>query len=1095
MTPLECTPHQVHREISASVAALEAELGTQSASLQTQRDAAAGTARRAEEAAARAVAAEARLEAAQQALRAVEMDKASISDDLDEAQGVIIGLRETAARQLRSVKAATERADAAERRAAEAMGERRPSQRPSQHSSRVLDAVLVHAWALACSRALAHWQLALAAVPAAVPSAVPSATQAQRSPLQRAAQSPLHRLLSPPASAAAGAKGGSGSAQLEAELEQLRQSRQSELEAELEAYELRLVTSALRRALVLGDEARVSASLGRAYRRWAIAAALVSVQTAHESEMARVVRLHAGVAEVGRVVRGQAQRLSGGKPAPEPAAVLAASSAGRPPIHDPFHEAQLAAQVQSLEQRLRVSALERALALFKHPAIAQLQQMHALRKWHGVLLYARAFMLAYAKASERARTAPPTQSDRQPAQPVGTQSDSMHTTAALIPRAVAMSAARSAACAFLRLGCGTPGRFQLLQRSIGRWKEALCAFDGREAKKEASAANERARNLKRGWKEERDARQAGEHKASTLEAKVAELEAQIAELTRQLRVAGEGARMAAEAKENAPRQAGAGVLVAVEPPPSQLPPPDQTSSVAGIIGQLKMALAKNLHRIIDTFREFDEDQSGTINKREFGLALQKLGIVAHKSTCDLTFDSLDNDRSGTLEYEELNTHLRRRAGDPSHLDAVLGTVSPGRNLEKASLPAPATSHTSQLPPPSQVTRTSQLPEPPGVLARVRDLEQRLKAAKEELARSEMAIKVDRRALATLREERQPLVDELLTLRKVKTSTDQLQRRIEQLEQSKSALTLERAALRLKVLATGLDAAALPGERSAALASRLAKRRLQATVGTLTASVSGARWRAAGALWRFCSSQRLVRALATWAACVERARLGAELQSRIDELELLVDEATSRGAADGEARLDKLRRAADEKLRKERQLAATRLAERDALARQVVQLQAQIRHAAAVPSRPQDTANAMAPTSSVKFDQTTPRANRANSAPSAGVNSAPRAGVNSGATPPTTPSRGGAGGPATNRLARGGLGGGGDDEGDGAGGASGRRVRPPIPKPPHPQGLLIEEEVRELRAALAASRTERDVLRMEMEAMALELETTRELLGS
>jgi hypothetical protein len=1088
MTPLECTPHQVHREISASVAALEAELRTQSASLQTQRDAAAGTARRAEEAAARAVAAEARLEAAQQALRAVEMDKASISDDLDEAQGVIIGLRETAARQLRSVKAATERADAAERRAAEAMGERRPSQRPSQHSSRVLDAVLVHAWALACSRALAHWQLALAAVPAAVPSAVPSATQAQRSPLQRAAHSPLHRLLSPPASAAAGAKGGSGSAQLE---------------AELEAYELRLVTSALRRALVLGDEARVSASLGRAYRRWAIAAALVSVQTAHESEMARVVRLHAGVAEVGRVVRGQAQRLSGGKPAPELAAVLAASSAGEPPIHEahgapsrapteahgapsrpPFHEAQLAAQVQSLEHRLRVSALERALALFKHPAIAQLQQMHALRKWHGVLLYARAFMLAYAKASERARTAPPTQSDRQPAQPVGTQSDSMHTTAALIPRAVAMSAARSAACAFLRLGCGTPGRFQLLQRSIGRWKEALCAFDGREAKKEASAANERARNLKRGWKEERDARQAGEHKASTLEAKVAELEAQIAELTRQLRVAGEGARMAAEAKENAPRQVGAGVLVAVEPPPSHLPPPDQTSSVAGIIGQLKMALAKNLHRIIDTFREFDEDQSGTINKREFGLALQKLGIVAHKSTCDLAFDSLDNDRSGTLEYHELHEHLRRRAGDPSHLDAVLGTVSPGRKLEKASLPAPATSHTSQLPPPSQVTRTSQLPEPPGVLARVRDLEQRLKAAKEELARSEMAIKVDRRALATLREERQPLVDELLTLRKVKTSTDQLQRRIEQLEQSKSALTLERAALRLKVLATALDAAALPGERSAALASRLAKRRLQATVGTLTASVSGARWHAAGALWRFCSGQRLVRALATWAACVERARLGAELQSRIDELELLVDEATSRGAADGEARLDKLRRAADEKLRKERQLAATRLAERDALARQVVQLQAQIRHAAAVPNRPQDTANAMAPTSSVKFDQTTPR-----------VNSAPRAGVNSGATPPTTPRRGGAGGPATNRLARGGLGGGGDDEGDGAGGASGRRVRPPIPKPPHPQGLLIEEEVRELRAALAASRTERDVLRMEMEAMALELETTRELLGS
>ena len=929
MTPLDCTPHQVHQELSASVAALEAELRTQSASLQTQRDAAVGTAKRAEEAVARALAAEARLEASQQTLRASEMDKASISEELEEAQGVISRLRESAARQLRSVKAATERADAAERRAAEAMGERRPSQRPSLHSSRVLDAILVHAWALACSRALAHWQLALAAVPAALPAAVPAAVPianpAQRSPLQRAAHSPLHRLLSPRASAAAGTEGSGGSAQLE---------------AELEAYELRLVTSALRRALVLGDEARVSASLGCAYRRWAIAAALLSVQTAvltaHESDkaldMARVVRLHAGVAEVGRAVRGQAQRLSGGTPVRERAPELAASTAARPPTH----EVQLAAQVHSLEQRLRVSALERALAWFKHPAIVQLQQMHALRKWHGVLLYARAFILAYAKASERARTAPPTRSDetrseRQPAQPVGTLSDSTHATAALIPRAVAMSAARAAACAFLRLGCGTPGRFQILQRSLGRWKEAVCAFDGREAKKEASAANERARNLKRGWKEERDARQAGEQKASTLEAKVAELTAQIAELTRQLRAAAEEARIAAEAKENAPRQAGAGVLVAFEPPPSQLPPPDQSSSVAGILGQLKMALAKNLNRMIDTFREFDEDQSGKINKREFRLALQKLGIVAHKSTCDLTFDSLDNDRSGTIEYEELNTHLRRRAGDPSHIGAVLGTVSPGRSLETASLPAPAT---SQLPPPSQVTRTSQLPEPPGVLARVRDLEQRLKVAKEEVARSEMAIKVERRALATLREERQPLVDELQTLRKVKTNTDQLQRRIEQLEQSKSALTLERAALRLKVLATALDAAALPGERSAALASRLAKRRLQTTVGTLTASVSGARWRAAGALLRFCSSQRLVRALATWAACVERARLGAELQSRIDELELLVDEATSRGAADGEARLAKLRRAADEKLRKERQLAATRLTERDALARQV-----------------------------------------------------------------------------------------------------------------------------------------------------------------
>ena len=39
------------------------------------------------------------------------------------------------------------------------------------------------------------------------------------------------------------------------------------------------------------------------------------------------------------------------------------------------------------------------------------------------------------------------------------------------------------------------------------------------------------------------------------------------------------------------------------------------------------------------------------------------------------------------------------------------------------------------------------------------------------------------------------------------------------------------------------------------------------------------------------------------------------------------------------------------------------------------------------------------------------------------------------------------------------------------------------------------QVVELRAALAAGRDERDVLRCEMEAMRLELETARELLGS
>ena len=41
--------------------------------------------------------------------------------------------------------------------------------------------------------------------------------------------------------------------------------------------------------------------------------------------------------------------------------------------------------------------------------------------------------------------------------------------------------------------------------------------------------------------------------------------------------------------------------------------------------------------------------------------------------------------------------------------------------------------------------------------------------------------------------------------------------------------------------------------------------------------------------------------------------------------------------------------------------------------------------------------------------------------------------------------------------------------------------------------LLEEETQELREALNASRREKDVLQLELHAMRLELDTTRELL--
>ena len=122
--------------------------------------------------------------------------------------------------------------------------------------------------------------------------------------------------------------------------------------------------------------------------------------------------------------------------------------------------------------------------------------------------------------------------------------------------------------------------------------------------------------------------------------------------------------------------------------------PERQASVDDVLHQLKTALAKNLRRITDTFREIDKDKSGKIDKREFHLAMTELDVVPHKFVMfddelvkddaddddtivvfDDTFDTLDSDRSGTLEYQELHTHLRRRVEDPTHAGAMAGAMA------------------------------------------------------------------------------------------------------------------------------------------------------------------------------------------------------------------------------------------------------------------------------------------------------------------------------------------------------------------------------------------------------------------------------------
>ena len=79
-----------------------------------------------------------------------------------------------------------------------------------------------------------------------------------------------------------------------------------------------------------------------------------------------------------------------------------------------------------------------------------------------------------------------------------------------------------------------------------------------------------------------------------------------------------------------------------------------------LLFSLKDALARSSDRVIDLFKKWDEDNSGKIDKREFCHAVRALGFrEISNDVAGAVFDSLDDDKSGHLEYKELNMMLRK----------------------------------------------------------------------------------------------------------------------------------------------------------------------------------------------------------------------------------------------------------------------------------------------------------------------------------------------------------------------------------------------------------------------------------------------------
>ena len=89
---------------------------------------------------------------------------------------------------------------------------------------------------------------------------------------------------------------------------------------------------------------------------------------------------------------------------------------------------------------------------------------------------------------------------------------------------------------------------------------------------------------------------------------------------------------------------------------------DEGPNARPVQEQLRDALSANAVRVIDLFRDWDDDGDGTVSKKEFRKAMPLLGFNVPRKEIDLLFESFDPDGSGTIELGELNALLRRGGG-------------------------------------------------------------------------------------------------------------------------------------------------------------------------------------------------------------------------------------------------------------------------------------------------------------------------------------------------------------------------------------------------------------------------------------------------
>jgi hypothetical protein len=112
------------------------------------------------------------------------------------------------------------------------------------------------------------------------------------------------------------------------------------------------------------------------------------------------------------------------------------------------------------------------------------------------------------------------------------------------------------------------------------------------------------------------------------------------------------------------------------------------TSEASIADQLQQIVTEDALRVVDIFRSWDEDGSGSVSRKEFRRALLKLGYDAPRADLDRAFDEFDLDGSGEIDLDEFRQALHRSQTALAKRTAVRDAVQAAKPLPRSGVTTP-----------------------------------------------------------------------------------------------------------------------------------------------------------------------------------------------------------------------------------------------------------------------------------------------------------------------------------------------------------------------------------------------------------------------